>query len=76
MCIAGGVAEVQAQAQEYGLTPAEVAEAARGTAGYFSAMASETTAADLGIVPDVGMGWPCALQGGWPRCKRRPRSMA
>ena len=35
MCIAGGVAEVQAQAQEYGLTPADVAEAARGTSAFF-----------------------------------------
>jgi len=51
--LAGGAAEVQAQAQEYGLTPAEVAEAARGTAGYFSAMASEATAEGLGIVSDV-----------------------
>jgi len=53
MNIAGGAAEVQAQALEYGLTPAEVAEAARGTSSYFSAMASEATAADLNIVSDV-----------------------
>jgi len=52
MNIAGGAAEVQAQALEYVLTPAEVTEAARGTARYFSAMASETTVADLGIVSD------------------------
>jgi len=51
--LAGGAAEVRAQALEYDLTPAEVVEAARGTAGYFSAMASETTAADLGIVSKV-----------------------
>jgi len=35
MNIAGGAAEVQAQALEYGLTPAEVAEAARGTNAFF-----------------------------------------
>jgi len=52
MNVAGGKAKVQAQALEYDLTPAEVTVTARGTAGYFSAMASETTAADLGIVSD------------------------
>jgi len=53
MNVAGGAAEVQAQAQEYGLTAAEVTETARGTAGYFSAIASETTVADLVIVSKV-----------------------
>jgi len=53
MNVAGGEAEVQAQAKEYDLTPAEVVEAARGTAGYYSAMASETAAANLGIVSTV-----------------------
>jgi len=51
--LAGGAAVVQAQALVYGITPAEVAQAARGTAGYFSAMASEATSADLNIVLDV-----------------------
>jgi len=40
MNIAGGAAEVQAQALEYGLSPAEVAQAARGTAGYFGGIAT------------------------------------
>jgi len=60
MNIAGGAASVQAQALKFGITSADVAQAARGTAGYFSAMASEATAADLDIVSaplDVQMGW-------------------
>jgi len=44
MNIAGGAAEVQAQALAYALTPAEVAKAARGTSGYLNAQASEVTA--------------------------------
>jgi len=40
MNIAGGAAEVQAQALEYDLTPAEVAQAARGTAGCFGGTAT------------------------------------
>jgi len=52
MNIAGGAAEVQAQALEYGLTPAEVAQAARGPAGYFSAVVSEVRAENLGIISD------------------------
>ena len=40
MNIAGGAAEVQAQALEYGLTPAEVAQAAHGTASYFGGIAN------------------------------------
>ena len=36
MNIAGGATEVQARALEYGITPAEVAQTARGTASYFS----------------------------------------
>ena len=40
MNIAGGAAKVQAQALEYGLTPAEVAQAARGTAGHFGGTAT------------------------------------
>jgi len=35
-----GAAEVQAQALEYDLTPAEVAEAARGTAAHLGQLAS------------------------------------
>ena len=37
----------------YGVTSADVAQATRGTAGYFSAKASEATAADLNIISDV-----------------------
>jgi len=51
--LAGGAAEVQAQAKEYGITAAEVTAVARGTAGYFSAMVSESRAVDLGIVSKV-----------------------
>ena len=40
MNIAGGAAEVQAQALEYDVTPAEVAQAARGTAGCFGGTAT------------------------------------
>ena len=40
MNIAGGAAKVQAQALEYGLTPAEVAQVARGTAGHFGGTAT------------------------------------
>ena len=40
MNIAGGAAEVQAQALEYGLTPAEVAQSARGSAGHFGRIAT------------------------------------
>ena len=36
----GGPAEVQAQALEYGLIPAEVAQAAHGTASYFGGIAT------------------------------------
>jgi len=39
MNVAGGGAEVQAQALEYAVTPAEVTEAARGTAGHFGGKA-------------------------------------
>ena len=41
------------RALEHDITPAEVTETARGTAGYLSAMANETTAAYLGIVSKV-----------------------
>ena len=40
MNIAGGVVEVQAQALEYGVTPAQVVQAARGTAGYLGGIAT------------------------------------
>jgi len=40
MNIAGGAAAVQAQALEFGITSADVVQAARGTADSFSAMAS------------------------------------
>jgi len=53
MNIAGGAASVQAQAQEYSVSLAEVAQAAHGTAGYVSAIASETSAADLDIFSGV-----------------------
>ena len=53
MNIARGAAAVQAQAMEFGITSADVDRAARGTAGYFSAMACEATAADLHIVLEV-----------------------
>jgi len=53
MNVAGGAAEVQAQAQEYGITAAEVTAVARGTAGFYSAVASETRAADSDIVSTV-----------------------
>ena len=53
MNVAGGKAEVQAQALEYGITPADVTAAGRGTAGFYSAMASETRAADLDFVSTV-----------------------
>ena len=39
MNVAGGGAEVQAQALEYAVTPAEVTEVARGTAGHFGGKA-------------------------------------
>jgi len=35
MNVGGGKAKVQAQALEYGITPADVTEAARGTAGFY-----------------------------------------
>jgi len=40
MNIAGGAAKVQAQALEYGVTPAQMAQAARGTAGYLGGIAT------------------------------------
>jgi len=52
MNIAGGAAEVQSQALEYHVTPAEVAQAARGTAGYFSTVVSEGRAENLDIRSD------------------------
>jgi len=67
MNIAGGAATVQAQALEYGITPADVAQTPRGTAGYFSAVASETTTADLHIVSVVtgrGDGMAMNIAGG------------
>jgi len=54
MNIAAGAAEVQAQALEYGLTPAEVAEAARGTPGYFNLPAA-TAAAALHFNPNKAL---------------------
>jgi len=53
MNIAGGAAAVQAQALEYDINSADVAQAARDTAGHFPALASEVTAADLDIVSSV-----------------------
>jgi len=64
---AGGALSVQAQALEYGIPPAEVVQAARGTASYFSAMASETTAAGLDIRSNVtgkGDGLAMTIAGG------------
>ena len=52
MNIAGGAAEVQSQALEYHVTPAEVAQAARGTAGYFSTVVSEGRAENLDITSE------------------------
>jgi len=40
MNIAGGAAKVQAQALEYGVTSAQMAQAARGTAGYLGGIAT------------------------------------
>ena len=58
---------MQAQALEYGITPAEVLQAARGTASYFSAMASEATASGLDIRSNVtgkGDGLAMTIAGG------------
>jgi len=40
MNFACGAASVQAQALEYGITPDDVAQAARGTAGYLGSIAA------------------------------------
>ena len=48
MNAAGGKAEVQAQAQEHGITAAEVVEAARGTIAFFTQPAAILAAALAG----------------------------
>ena len=65
MNIARGAAELQAQALEYDLTPAEVAQAARGTAGYLSgiATAGKNMPAAIAAAAQLSRGQPNAKTG-------------
>ena len=65
MNIAGGVVEVQAQALEYGVTPAQVVQAARGTAGYLGgiAAAGKNMPAGIAAAAQLSRGQPNAKTG-------------
>jgi len=65
MNIAGGVVEVQAQALEYGVTPAQVVQAARGTAGYLGgiATAGKNMPAAIAAAAQLSRGQPNAKTG-------------